>query len=228
MAMIRSGMLAACILLSACGLGNSNDPLSLVGQSISSTFSRSEPEQLTATRASLEAGGFDEPLLVATMQEPQFLKTGLLDRGRRDGVTFWRGLDGSTVQMDRGVVLRTIGAGYDLYSSQTDQTVAALRSGSTTPYQRSYRHLNPLNQLDVTRYFCEFAPPQAETITVFKRAHRTLRFVETCVAEESDAYGNTITVQNTFWKDANRPILWRSDQWISPQIGNILFERVFE
>ena len=222
-------LLAVPILLSACNAGGSNDDaLGFAGRSLANLFNRTEPQQITATRASLEAGGFDEPLLVATVRQPVFLRSGLLLAERRNRIDIWRGLDGSTVRLDRDVVRGTVGVGYDLYSAETELTLNALAHGSTDPYPRVYRHLNALNQLDVTRFFCQMSAPESETIVIFDRSHPVLRFIERCETERPQPSGQILSIQNIYWVDRNRLFLWRSDQWISRQIGNILFERVFE
>jgi hypothetical protein len=224
-----SALVAVCFVLMSCSVQQSNNPVILAGQILASAVTPGGGvQQMTATRAELEAAGITEGLLVATLQAPEFLRAGLLKTDTRDGIVIWRGNDGSTIRTDAGVVLGTIGSGYDLYSSETEAVTAAIASRSTTPYRRTYRHLNALNQLDKTPFFCTLSSPVSETITVYERRHATIRIDETCSSEVIDARGATFTIENRYWHDPGTGTIWRSEQWISPKIGNILLERVFE
>ncbi|MCE8005550.1 YjbF family lipoprotein [Aestuariivita sp.] len=230
MALIRSAisMVLAAGVLSACGTLGADDPLRLAGSAIGAAISRSEPSQLTATRAGLLESGFDEPLLVASIRKPVEIKAGLLRVAQPQGISFWSGADGSTVKTDQGVLAGTVSVNYDLYSAQTTGTLAALQGDRSTPYPRVYRHLNALNQLDLTRFFCQMSDPVPETIVVFDRQHQTLRFTESCITERPGPTGVATEIENTYWKDPNRLFLWRSDQWMGEKSGYILLERVFE
>ena len=221
-------VLAAVLGLAACGNELRNDAIGVATTSIADRFSREENQQMTATRASLEASGFNQPLLVGQTKKPGELRAGLLLGGENNGVQFWRGGDGSTVKTDQGIVRGTVGIGYDLYSSETAPVLAALERGDGATYARVYRHLNPLNDLDETRFFCTLSAPVAVQITVFDRAHETLRLVERCTTDTPHASGETSEFTNTYWKSPNRTFFWRSEQWISNEIGYILLERVFE
>ena len=230
MAMNRKTITAVVLIaaLAGCGSGTEQSNAGVAAGAIASLFNPPEISQLTATRAGLEASGFDQPLLVATLTEPIEIKAGLLLDSSNQGVSFWRGGDGSIVKEDGGVLRGTVGVPYDLYGADTDTTLAALSGGQTESYLRVFRHLNALNQLDVTRFFCEMSAPTAERIVVFDRQHQTLRFSERCVADAPSPQGTVESFENTYWKDPNRLFLWRSEQWISDKTGTILLERVFE
>lgn len=229
--MIRFLLIAFMLLgsLSACGSGTEQSTSEVAAQRLASIFGRdAEISQLTATRASLQASGFDQPLLVGTLTRPVPVQAGLLLATTRRGVEFWRGADGSLVKTDRGILRGTVGVPFDLYGAETAATRTALSGGNRQGYSRVYRHLNALNQLDVTRFSCNLSGPVPETIVVFDRQHRTHKFHERCIADTSGPKGITREINNIYWKDPNRLILWKSEQWISDEIGTILLERVFE
>lgn len=227
--MIRSIIFGLCAgFLAACDSGVESTNTQVAANAIRSIFNPPEVSQMTATRAGLEQSGFDQPLLVGTLTQPIDLTAGLLLASRQQGIEYWRGGDGSLVKTDNGVLRGTVGVPFDLYGADTAPTVAAISGGRSNGYTRVYRHLNALNHLDVTRFFCDLSGPVPETIEVFDKQHRTLRFSERCVADGPGPTGITQEFLNTYWKDTNRLFMWRSEQWISDKIGTILLERVFE
>lgn len=227
--MIRNLIIVFCAgVLTACDSGVETTNLQAATDAIRSVLNPPEVSQLTATRTSLEQSGFDQPLLVGTLTQPIYVTAGLLLASRQQGIEYWRGGDGSLVKTDNGILRGTVGVPFDLYGADTAPTVAAFRGGRTNGYTRVYRHLNALNHLDVTRYFCDLSRPVPETIVVFDKEHRTLRFSESCIADAPNPTGIIQEFENTYWKDANRLFMWKSEQWISDKIGTILLERVFE
>jgi len=215
-------------LMTGCGNMGQTDLATSATQIVTGLVTQGEPAQLTATRASLEAAGFDQPLLVVTVRQPNVLRAGFLLAGATDGVLIWRAADGSTVKAEGGVLRGTVGFGFDLDSAETAPTLRALSTQDTAPYFRTYRHLSGLNQIRRTRYVCRLQPPVAERIIVFDRAHDTLKFVELCTAETGQTPDADATIENIYWQDRRRPILWRTDQSVSDELGNALFERVIE
>ena len=230
MALIRStGVLALCTLvLMSCGTQDETTGVSIAADSVRNIFNRPEPPKLTATRASLTARGFDQPLIIATLGEPEETRAGLLQVGQNQGVIFWQSGDSIVLRTKTGVLAGTTALGYDLYTAETDSTLAALQSGGDDSYTKTYRFLTAVSQIDAWRFFCEMSGPTSEAVDVFQKTQQLQRFTERCTSEREDVTGSQITLENTYWKDPARLFVWKSNQWVSPELGYILLERVFE
>lgn len=213
--------------LAACGNQQQGSTFDQVLKTVANTVRSAPASEVTATRASLLASGFDQPLIIVALQEAG-TRGGMLKTSVKNGITIWRSADGhSTAAFRDGVLGNTTGLSHDLYSAETKGTRAAISSGATTSYQRVYRHLNGEGVLEVLSFSCGIAPVGRETITVFDRAHATLRFDERCIAESPDAAGLVRDVKNTYWRDQSSGVIWKSRQWMSRQMGYMTVERVF-
>jgi len=217
-----------CLSLAGCSSNTERQTANIAFDTVTSRFNQPEPSRVEFTRADLVAAGVDAPLIVARLSVPDPISAGLVIDGENQGVLYWRAGDDGIIKTKSGVLTGTVGTGFDLYSAESGGTIRALSSQSQGPYYRTHRHLNVLNKLDITRFECRMAPPERETIVVFDRSHAVLRFVETCVAEMPNAAGEPVEAVNTFWRDVNRSFVWKSDQWISEQTGNVTIERVIE
>lgn len=235
-AFLALGALMGCAqgvrLGSSSGVQADRDPFGAVVQGLAGALvpgRQAAPAGFTATRASLAAQGFDQPLLTAEVQDTAgtWRKAGLLQTATPSGTLVWQGGDGGGVTTRGGVVQGSAGLLQDAYGIEAAPTVAALAAGGASAYRKDYRHLTGLNQIRRTQMSCTLAAQGAEQITVLGRTHATTRYVETCTALTPDPLGARPRFENIYWKGRGNGVLWRSEQWISPKVGHIRLERVF-
>lgn len=224
---LRRLFLASAVLgLAACG----NEPGSAFDQvaaGLVSALQKAPGSDVTATRASLLASGFNEPLIIVALQEAG-TRGGMLKPLVKNGITIWQSADGhSTASFDGGVLRNSTGLSHDLYGAQTGAVRKAISSGASTSYNRTYRHLNGEGRLEVLRFNCKISSAGRQTIIVFDRRHDTQLFEERCNAESADASGVVQTLENRYWRDVSGATLWKSKQWMSRQMGYMTVERVF-
>lgn len=239
--MLAGGFLACTLLLAGCGQTGTNvaaplDANVAIGRTLAQTLSatllpaglRRTPagDGFTATRASLTAAGFAQPLLVVTLTEPR-RRAGLLVSGESRGTRFWTGGDGGTVKTRGGVLAGTEGLAWDLYTAETAPTEAALAAQGAQGYRKVYRLLDGKSTVVPLAMDCTMTSEGGQVITVFDRTHRVTAFVERCTAVYADVLGVRRQIQNRYWRDPASGVLWRSEQWISPKMGLVTLERVF-
>lgn len=137
-------------------------------------------------------------------------------------VTTWRTGDGVNVNLTGpGVLQSTRGLGADLMASDVSATIAAVSSAAPGTYRRMHRYLGGDLRLSRDIYDCTLAAQGPEAIEVGGSPRRTLRFVERCE-------GGGARFVNTYWRDAARPVIWQSHQWVGPDVGMIEIQRLVE
>lgn len=213
--------------LAACGTGQQSLLTETLGK-LPSLIRGQQSEPLTATRASLQAAGFSDPLIVVELLD-EGTRGGLLRAAQKRGVTFWISADNSSsMEFDGGVLRATKGLGYDLYSAETSGARAALQERGPSEYTRVFRHLDGTAVLNPITFHCEMTFQAHETIEVFDRQHKTRRYVELCNATELNTLAQTMRFQNYYWRDSADMTVWAARQWISPRLGYMKLERVFK
>lgn len=218
-------VLGAVLFLAGCGVGGGGGDYAAVlsGLRPGAGGGAEGDGGFTATRDSLAAAGFSDPLLVGRL-ESRGVRSGLFLAARNGPVTFWRAADGATMAERGGVMSATRGLGPDLWGAETDEVAAAIASDRGAGYMRAYRHLDGLDQVVVTRFRCRMTRSGEETVEVFGQRYATVRFDEVC----QPADGDGASLENTYWRDAAGPTMRRSRQWIGPDIGYFFLERMLD
>lgn len=227
--MIRNLCAVLAVLgLSACG-NSTNSALVELARALPKAVLPADPTagNITATRASLLAAGFSDPLIVVGVPSTG-VRGGMLLAQNKQGVEFWQAAaGGSTIRLQSGVLRGTTGLGTDLYSAGTRNAANALGTGQPAQYERRFQHLLGDGTLLERTYACALAPVGPETIVVFDKKHETLKSRETCEAEVDDTVDGRSRFTNLYWKDKHGPTVWRSEQWVHPAMGHIVLEIVF-
>ncbi|WP_425040983.1 YjbF family lipoprotein [Primorskyibacter sp. S187A] len=220
--------LMAVLALSACGTGESGG-LERLSRTLLDSFKQpaAGAGNITATRASLQAAGFSDPLIVVALPQAG-TRGGMLLTQTKNGVNLWTAADGgSTVQLERGVLRATSGFGNDLYSADNGPLVQAIGAGESAQYTRILRHIDGTAKITKTNYTCVLTREGTESIVVFDRSHDTLRLREDCSAPGVGPDGKRQSFTNVYWRDKKDTVIWRAQQWISPKLGEMVLERVF-
>lgn len=190
-------------------------------------------------------GGRGEPTLVVVQPGPSLLAeipsrnaSSLLSVSAVNGpVTTWLTPDSVSLGLSGpGVVVATRGLGHDLHIAEAAASSAALAAGRPAQgLARTHRSLGGDGRLRDARFTCQILAAGRETVRIGQRAQPTLRFEEHCApAAGSEAAGSdapnsdTAGFTNIYWRDPSRPLIWRSQQQLTPQVGPIILQRMVE
>jgi hypothetical protein len=202
-----AGMMTAFGLLMLAGCGQ----IALPGQGGATADPRTG-----LTRAALEARG--QPLLYASV--PEMGTAALLGLSGRNGdVVTWRTPDNVSLSFAEGVLTATRGLGPDLMTAETEGTRALLAGrGAADDHVLRHSYLDGENRRQIRDYQCRSSGREPETITIAGTRHAVTRVAETCRADG-------LEFTNTYWRGADG-VIWKSLQWIGPDIGHLRTERL--
>ena len=172
------------------------------------------------TTASIESpealASLDQPILIVELPETQSEAGAQLLRAEGD-IEIWGTLNGIQFTFDQGVLRSTRGLAGDLMSADISEVQSALRAGGTGAV-RSHRYLNGEDQEIVRALVCDVTMAGREQIGVLTGTFSTRKVVETCTSSAE-------TIENRYWIDT-RGLLRRSQQWIGPDAGYVVTERI--
>lgn len=117
--------------------------------------------------------------------------------------TTWRGLDGSALVTQNGLVTATFGLGFDLISADVSDTWSRLRRTRPGEATRIHRYLDGENQVVTRAFRCE--------VSFSKQGSQTYLATEAC-------RGSDVSFVNTYDILRDGAIL-TSLQWIGPELG---------
>ena len=192
-------LLAATAMLSGCGLLQGPAP--------------ADPRE-TLRRADLEAVG--NPLLLAVLPEKGVFAS-LIPLVRKGDTLTWVTADGVTLAFENGVLIGSRGLGDDLMGGDASGTANAI-AGGPTHYVRRYGYLSGDNQWVTLNFQCEVTARQDETIVIVEHPQATSRTDERCI-------GDDLVVENSYWAGSDG-LVWRSRQWVGPEVGYMETERL--
>ncbi|GHA48880.1 hypothetical protein GCM10008927_12530 [Amylibacter ulvae] len=89
--------------------------------------------------------------------------------------------------------------------------------GSSGSNDRTYRYLTPENHLAQIQFRCEFEGQTSETITIVEKSYTLARVEEVCKSP-------THAFKNRYWISQASGKVWKSEQWIGPQMGHAIIE----
>jgi len=176
------------------------------------------------------------PELLASINIP-FLAVTLLDQARSGQNAPWAGfllsgdnkdvitwVDGTarTISLTQtGFVRATRGYGRDLMvADSADLESVFVNFEAFTKLDRIHWLLDGSNQSQALALVCEKTRSERTTLTQVEKQYQTLYFEERCL----DQKGNEIV--NKFWFEAKTRSFIKSEQWISPEIGRLRFQRL--
>lgn len=129
----------------------------------------------------------------------------------------WAAQDGVTVAFDSGVVSATRGLGSDLMSADLSDVVRAVYGGGGTAV-RVHRYLDGEDQAFARSLVCQYQSAPGQTATVLNGSYTATLVQETCSSTD-------LTVKNSYWIDASG-VMRKSRQWVGPDIGYMVTERL--
>ena len=220
-AMHRLIALSFMALLSGCGSPSQDGTAPLARQILHQSLSllkpkaaRPAPEPEVFTRASVTEGQTGPVILVSA---PKLGAKASLNMIQESGPTkSYVSDDGILLLLQNGLLAGSRGFGDDLMSSEHAAAHRAILNG-TGNYKRVLRYINSTNQLEAVALTCTVTDHGAETVTILGHKHRARRHVETC-----DLAGRQI--ENNFW--IPEKTMWKSQQWVSDQVGSLTIEQV--
>jgi len=133
------------------------------------------------------------------------------------GTQLWTSAARVAIQTMDGRVIRTSGLGHDL-SGYTLRDMTKYPDGS---YRR--RWIADFRDLALygTPISCEGTPSGTETITILGKPMQTIRTSERCHSEDRHLEW---TFTNRYWADPASGLVWRSIQYVNPQLDALTIE----
>ncbi len=211
--------LLALLTLAACGSGGVN-PI------VKDSFSRiplfkgeeeeakSPPRRITramidqAGVAAIRAGVIDEDL-----------RSTLFATSANDGYNTFANRIQQSITLRGALVTGTRGLGFDLLSvraSANDPLVRPTRPANwPASVERIYEFPAQGPQGKMVRMTCRFEPGKVQTMVILERSHTGLLITEYCTDERG------VTVENLHLVDQSNGAIWRSLQWVSPDLANL-------
>lgn len=139
--------------------------------------------------------------------------------GANDGVLSWLTGDGIGISQRAGVLSATRGLGRDLMSADLQEPLAQIRGGaSAATAVRVHRYFDTENRTFARSFICSYSRPGTEVIEIVEKRFRTRRIDETC---RTSGY----SFENSYWLGEDGT-MWKSRQWVSPEVGYAVFERL--
>lgn len=168
------------------------------------------------TRAALQEYG--RPVLYVRL--PRSGTAALLDPvGRNGDVVTWQAPGRISLSLDSGVLTATRGMGADLMSAELGDTRKMLvGTPAASGYARLYGHLDGEHRPVFKSFLCRPVERTLVTITLVGQSHRVTRIAEACTSPD-------MTVINSYWRGSDG-MIWKSRQWVSPDIGYVETERL--
>ena len=164
----------------------------------------------------------DTSLLGAYIETREAL-AGLSPVEAAAGRVHWRTPDSvEIVTSSRGMVLATRGLGADLHAADASQTEALIATGRAGQASRRHVYLDGIYRTQSVSLSCRVERSGEQVISVNNRAHRVIRFDETCS-------GASDVIRNSYWRDAAAPgIIRQSIQWVGEDVGRLHLQRLVD
>lgn len=216
-----TALLRACALavaLSACSGGGDENFFRRLGDlALRSVAGGKEVAPRELTRAELN----QIPYATIAVSSDGGPRAYLVPQANNGGYLDYRDESGNSVRVLGGAVagLQTAGRDLDAVLFEPADPIARPRPLAQWPgqvwrqYQYTQHQLGPY----VISLRCVFEPEAQETIEIVELAFTLIRVRETCANARR-------SVTNTYWVDPRTGFIWKSQQWLGPQIGQISVE----
>lgn len=218
------GVLAAAVLLAGCAGGAPSQERAISGVGDLVRLPGAAARTPAATVVPLELArpdGSRAPRLQAFL-EGRGARAELAVARRSSDVVTWRTGDGVNVALvGPGVLLSTRGAGEDLIVADVSAVVGAVQAGRPAELRRVHRYFGGDKRLDSRSFDCSLRVVGRDSVEVAGRPVAALRMEERC-SGTGTAAGTAFV--NEYWRDARRPVLLRSRQWVGPDLGMIALD----
>ncbi len=213
------GALAVAFFVAACGSAGER-PLSSVTRTLAGGISAAIQGDDTgggdaALEAQLTRAALDKatrPLLLAELPSRDARATFVIGGQNRAHVT-WVGADGIGLILKNGILTGTRGLGADLMTADIATPEAAIRRGGGTA-TRVHRYLDGENQIVALPVTCTYASAGATRLVIVERAFPTRQVVENCTSGSHN-------FENRYWIDTRDGWIWKSQQWIGPELETV-------
>lgn len=177
------------------------------------------PPAPQVTRAQLQ----DIPYAIIALSKDGGPRAFLVPSVDNDGYVNYRDTGGDAVVMFGGAVSGTQSLGYDLRAVRYHRLDPVAHATPLADWpgrvQREYQFaVRDLGTYSVT-LDCVFTSAAREVIEIVELRFDVFRVSETC----TDARRQ---VTNTYWVDPGSGFIWKSEQWLGPEIGPVTVEIV--
>ena len=202
-------------LLGACTGGSENiqtqaGALEEVRKAVVASRNTQKAPEIVVTRALINQ--LDVPSL-EVVAEARGQTAYLVPFSQRGDVMVWRTADNGQVVLRRGLVTATRGLGGDLVSSDFNQTLAALQSGSGSTTRRLFVR-SGTGARETLTLSCRIDDLGRTQLEVVGKQYQTRHLRESCtVGQESFA--------NEYWIEPRTGQIRQSRQWAGPTVGHL-------
>ena len=203
-------------LLAACGTERGEVFPAIAGAARSALALGGPAPDLRTQLTPQVLAAIDGPLILVEIPEAPS-QAGLSVAGTNGGYVTWAAENSTLVITRGGVVTGTRGLGFDLMNTDLGGTLAAIASGGGSS-TRVHRFLDGEGKVLARSFACHLSTTGHEVVRLVTAALEASRVSETC----EGALGGRFV--NDYWVAGGEVI--KSKQWISPQIGYMLVERV--
>lgn len=213
----RASVLGLALALGACSSAGPGY-LQRLGEQMAGAVAPEEAEPpRELTRAELNEIPY-ATIAVSRADSPRAFLVPLADNG---GYLDYRDSSGRSIRMLGGAVAATEGLVYDLEALRVDRRdpVAHATPLAEWPEQvhREYRYLlHETNDYGIT-LSCTYQPVARETIEIIEINFDLMRVSEVCTNQRRK-------VTNTYWVEEDTGFIWKSDQWLGPDLGHLTVE----
>ncbi len=178
---------------------------------------REAPARRELTRAELNEIPY-ATIAVSRADSPRAFLVPLADNA---GYLDYRDSSGRSVRMLGGAVVGSEGLVYDLEALRLDQRDPVAHP---TPLAAWPAHLHREYQYRVHEtgdygitLACTYQPVARETIEIVEISYDLMRVSETCTNQRRQ-------VTNTYWVEEDTGFIWKSEQWLGPELGHLTVE----
>ena len=211
-----AALLAMATALGACA-SEAPNYFRRLGGAIADTVVPPEPEP-RPERTRAELNEIPSATIAVSFDGPRTFLVPLADNG---GYLDYRDADGRGIRMLGGAVAGTEGLGKDLAAVRhaVDDPVAHPRPLAEWPGAlfRAYQFRQREGQPYLITLSCRLETVVRETIEIIELTYDVVRVSETCGNQRRE-------VVNTYWVDAETGFIWKSRQWLTPDIGHATVE----
>ena len=205
------------LVLGACS-GSGPTMLERIGGVVQSTVTGEEAAAAPElTRAQLN----EIPYATIAVSAEGRPRTFLVPLSDNDGYLNYRDAEGNAVVLFGGAISGTESLGHDLQAVRHDRRdpIAHQAPLARWPgrFQRAYHYARrDLSSRRVT-LDCLFTAATRERIEIVEVSYDLVRVTETCTNADRQ-------IENTYWVEEASGFIWKSRQWIGPEIGHATIE----
>ena len=213
----RAAAVALGLALGACSNAGPGFMVRLGGQAVDAVAPGEAEPPRGLTRAELN----QIPYATIAVSRPDAPRAFLVPLADNAGYLDYRDSGGRSIRMQGGAIVGSEGLLHDLAALRVDRRdpVAHATPLAEWPEQvyREYQYrVHETIKYGIT-LSCTYQTVARETIEIVEVTYDLTRVSETCTNQRRQ-------VTNTYWVEADTGFIWKSEQWLGPDLGHMTVE----